>query len=191
MHAQSHTHTNKYTHTNYIRMKLWDNEASVISGWQVKQRLKGHCLLALRTKLSDILRGRLISWLTWIRMTDFLADECLNNLLKTCLINDLTNFWVSKWINHWLSAWLIYWLDNLLSDCRKIYCMNDWQFIDWLTDWLSEWLIYQLTVGNPVITTGVYRKDVENIREISVCVCCSKYFPLTDRYFGKLVSAYP
>lgn len=51
-HLHAHTDLHNHTHmqTLSVRMDLWVNWPSAISGWQAEQRLRGHCLLAVRTK---------------------------------------------------------------------------------------------------------------------------------------------
>lgn len=108
-----------HLHTLSVRMELGVNWPSAISSCQAGWGLSEHCLLALKTKLSSLLRGRLITWLPWI-------------------FEDVAEF-LSRWVNTLQPAWLIY--EWLLGNLR-----HEWQTVDWLTDWLAEWHIYKLAV---------------------------------------------
>lgn len=105
-HTQGGFNTHAHMQTLSVRMELCINWPSVILGWQAEQRLSSHCLLAVRTKLSCILRGWLIIWLTWIRLANFLTDWLVTDWFIRFLFwfNDVTNFWVSEWIIYWLTA---------------------------------------------------------------------------------------
>lgn len=71
--SDPHTHL----HTLSVRMELGVNWPSAISSCQAGWGLSEHCLLALKTKLSSLLRGRLITWLPWIKLIFWPAGDWL------------------------------------------------------------------------------------------------------------------
>lgn len=138
-HTQGGFNTHAHMQTLSVRMELCINWPSVILGWQAEQRLSSHCLLAVRTKLSCILRGWLIIWLTWIRLANFLTDWLVTDWFIRFLsffFFDLMMWLISEWVSELFTDWLP---DNLLREWLTIYWLTDW-LIEWVTNLSSDWL---------------------------------------------------
>lgn len=164
-----HTHL----HPLSVRMELGVNWPSAISSYQAGWGLSEHCLLALKTKLSSLLRGRLITWLPWIKL--ILTGWWLINILLFFFLEDVAEF-LSRWVNILQPAWLIY--EWLLGNLR-----HEWQTVYWLTDWLAEWLIYKPVVCGESNTNKISGALMQTLKipEAGVYSCTIQNSLLAER----------
>lgn len=141
-------------------MELGVNWPSAISSCQAGWGLSEHCLLALKTKLSSFLRGRLITWLPWIKLIFWPVGDWL--IYFCFFFEDVAEF-LSRWVNILQPAWLIY--EWLLGNLR-----HEWQTVYWLTDWLAEWLISKLVVCGESNTNKISGTLMQTLKIPEACV---------------------